>query len=82
MGDEKIKATTRLEKIERVERGVKSIERFFIVLGVLVTFLLIGWRMGGDNGGAIVLIGGGLIAVLILIEVLLIEKHKHADRQH
>jgi len=62
---------------DRVESGIKSIERFFVIFGVLVIFLLIGWRMGGANGDMIMLVGGGLIAVLVMIEILSIERHRH-----
>jgi len=66
-----------MEKYDKIESGIKSIERFLIMLSVLIIFLLIGWKMGGEYGDTIIIVCGGLIVVLIMVEILLIERHRH-----
>jgi hypothetical protein len=68
---------SRTGKYDKIESGIKSIERFLIILSVLIVFLLIGWKMGGEYGDVIILVCGGLIAVLVMVEILLIERHRH-----
>lgn len=77
MGDGKGGGYSPSDKVDKVESGIKSVERFFVILVVLIIFLLIGWKLGGHNGDTIMIIGAGLMAVLIMIEILLIERHRH-----
>lgn len=65
--------------LDAVERWVKSAERFVIVLVVAIMLLAITWRIAESSnlGSTIPIIGIGLILVYIMVEVLLIERHRH-----
>lgn len=71
-----------VDNIDKVEGWVKSIERFMVVLAVAIILLILSYNIAekSDYGFLVLIIGGCLILVIILIEVLLLERHKqHHD---
>ena len=66
-------------KIEKADKIFKSVERFFILIGVAIVLLMICWRLAESTsyGSTILFLGLCLIGVLILIEVLHIERNRH-----
>jgi hypothetical protein len=63
--------------VERVERGIRSAERFVILVVVFIVIIAIGWNIGGTNGEYVMIVGGALLAVLVMVEALLLERHRH-----
>ena len=63
--------------MERVERGIRSAERFVILVVVFIVIIAIGWKISGTSGEYVMIVGGGLLAVLVMVEALLLERHKH-----
>lgn len=67
-------------RIERTEKAIGMIERIFLTVCLAAILLFIIWRyVAVSTGyGTTILIGGiALIIVIILIEVLLVEKRRH-----
>jgi multisubunit Na+/H+ antiporter MnhB subunit len=58
---------------------VKSIERFMVVLAVAIILLILSYNIAqkSDYGFLVLIIGACLILVMVLVEVLLLERHKH-----
>jgi len=68
-------------KIENADLIVKSIERIFIVIGVAVILLFICFELIQSSGYGYVIIAGGiaLIFTLVLLEILLFDRHRHQN---
>jgi len=67
------------DNMEKVEGWVKSIERFMVVLAVAIILLILSYNIAerSNNGLVVLIIGVCLILVIALVEVLLLERHKH-----
>lgn len=70
---------TASDNLDRIEGAVKSAERFLIVLGVAIILLVLSYKISEKTnyGSAVLVVGVGLVSVLILVEILLIERHRH-----
>lgn len=70
------------DNIDRVEGWVKSIERFMVVLAVAIILLILSYNIAerSNNGFVVLIIGMCLILVIVLVEVLLLERHKHHQK--
>jgi hypothetical protein len=68
-----------VHKKDKIEGWVKSIERFVVVLAVAIFLIILSYNIAqeSDNGTLVLIIGASLIFVIVLVEVLLLERHKH-----
>ena len=77
--DANYNAKSTADSIERVEGWVKSIERFMILMAVAIILLILSYNIAlqSNLGYPVLIIGISLIVVLVLVEALMLERHRH-----